>query len=609
MCGLVGIVGEGAGTAAVAAMSATIAHRGPDADGLMFWDDHDVALAHRRLTILDLSDAGKNPMTYEHEDAWIVYNGEVYNFQLLREELEELGHRFRTKTDTEVVLHAYLEWGDAHTSRLRGMFAYAIYDRRRPERGPRLLLVRDRLGVKPLYYYRDQHRFAFASELKAFKALPGAQLPVDAGAISDYWTYMYIPTPKSVYSTVRKLPAGHTLVWDEGAVRIQEYWDVPVHDHGEPLTDGAVRTALESSVSAHLLSDVPVGLFLSGGVDSSCIAALSDAGGSRLEAFSVGFDVAEHSELPFARAVAERFAADYHERVVTAIEAEASVESMVDMFDEPFADGSALPTNELSRLAREHVKVTLSGDAGDEVFAGYGWYWAWLSRQSVHFLPSAVRRSLSLASNVPGVPHKGWLDDIRYDGLDLYAHLLELFSPTDKPALIGSGLDPIHPDDDHYWHWRRYWNEELSPLRRMQYVDLKTYLPDDIFTKVDRTSMAASLEVRPPLADHLLVELMFTSKAPTMRTADDGKRQLKNAMANILPDEVLHRRKRGFSAPWNAWLRDLSVWARPYVNEGVAIREGILSPDWHRTITGDRAGARLWAVALLEAWCRRTLGP
>jgi asparagine synthase (glutamine-hydrolysing) len=605
MCGIAGIVGSRATERTARAMSHALAHRGPDDSGVQFWPDHGVALGHRRLSIIDLSLNGRNPMSNASGDVWIVYNGEVYNFAELRQELEAQGYRFRTASDTEVVLASYERWGDEHVQRLRGMFAYAIYDRRLgtpTTSGFRLVLVRDRLGVKPLYYYRSNGTFGFASEMKALPHIPAFDASVDRSAIFDYLTYGYVPSPKSAWQRVRKLEPGHRLVYDGESFSATRYWQVPVGSGASDLGPQSLRTLLKNTVAAQLVSDVDVGVFLSGGVDSSSVtASLPEA--HLLSTFSIGFDVPQFTETEFARLIASRFGTNHHERVVGVESVKAMLQAIARAFDEPFADGSAVPTAIVSQAAREQVKVVLSGDGGDEVFAGYSWYFAWLRRRRLDFLPELVRRRvIPSIGRLPRLRDHTWFSDVSLAPLHTYARLLELFTPEEKRALVAPEMAAEFAEYDDYWHWRRHWHPDLDPLTRMQVVDLNTYLPDDILTKVDRMSMAVGLEVRPPLLDHLLIEKVMSLPVSRRVPGRRPKGLLKASMRGVLPDEVLDRPKRGFSAPWTVWADGFGPWADKLLAEGTAVRAGILRDGLK--VNGARRGAKLWALLLLDQWCR-----
>lgn len=616
MCGIAGIVDPGSNDLPdrIAAMRDALAHRGPDGIGAKVWDEG-VALGHRRLSIIDLSVAGAQPMSNETGDVWITFNGEIYNHRELHSELEARGHVFASRCDTEVIIHAYEEWGDAHVHRLRGMFAYALYDRRQSAasgHAGRLLLVRDRLGIKPLVYSEEPHGIHFASEIKALLCVPRVSRSIDRTAVFDFLTYLYVPAPKTAYQHIRKLPPAHMLVWEEGVRRIVRYWDVDVsaahHDATDTELVGLLQGKLSNAVSSHMVSDVPVGVFLSGGIDSSAVTAFAARKAmGQLKTFSIGFDVLAHDETAHARAVARHLGTDHHERTVAADSLELMLPRVLDMYDEPFADASAIPTFRVSQLARESVKVVLTGDGGDEVFAGYNWYQWWLAGRSSDALPRAIRHGPArwLARSwprwLPGQRLRIRCEHMQLDPLEHYAALMEAFTPSQKRALLGpEGMDEFAGYDD-YWAFRAHWRPDLDPLTNLQYVDLHTYLPDDILTKVDRASMAVSLEARPPLLDHELVEFAFTLPRRFKIHGPDKKRGLKQAVAGMLPAGILARPKKGFSSPLNNWLS----------LESKSIREQLTSNA--RMVNVDRLkdrgrslpGSRLWNLIVLESWMER----
>ena len=604
MCGICGLVtadGSAVEREAVGRMTDALAHRGPDDSGCYFDPAGRAGLGFRRLSIIDLSATGHQPMTDETGRLWLIYNGEIYNYQPLRQELIDLGHEFRSSADSEVVLHGFQEWGPAVVKRLRGMFAYALWDEQTGE----LHAARDRLGIKPLVYYWDGKRFLFGSEIKSILAAPEVNTELDRSALWDYFTYLYVPTPKTAYRYIRKLPPGHTLRFAaNGEPVVEEYWDVefgewrlengdsptistlqsPISAH--PSAAESLRAKLREAVQAHLIADVPVGLLLSGGLDSSSVAAFArESHGQPIRTFSIGFDVAAHDERAYARLVAERFGSQHYERTVRRDGLEEALALVLRTYDEPFADASAIPTYHVSALAREHVKVALSGDGGDEVFAGYKWYRAWLDLRQYDRVPLSLRdfafnrvamgllKPLAGLPKVPGLINRLRLDVAGLPPLEQYGALLAKVRPYQKARLLPD-LAREFRDYDDWWHYRRYWREELDPISRMQYLDLKTYLPDDILTKVDRASMANSLEVRVPLLDHELVECV-AALPPQLRW---DKRILREAMRGLLPDEVLTRAKKGFSAP-------LLDWLPPVTRNGVRL-----------------GGLALWSLRIFQHW-------
>ena len=625
MCGIAGVISSRPGCVeSVKRMGQVLAHRGPDDEGVKVWPEHGVGLAHRRLSIIDLSPAGHNPMPNEDHTVWIVFNGEIYNFKDLRLELQRAGHTFRSSSDTEVILHAYEEWGEEHVRRLRGMFAYAIYDQRPqaestgapPSQRGRIFLARDRLGIKPLFYYWNGETFCFGSEIKAILACPGLDRELDRTALYDYLTYLYVPPPKTAYLHIRKLPPAHFLILDGGPPEVRRYWQLQPDSSTAAKTESEaieqVREVLEESVRLHMVSDVPLGVFLSGGMDSSSVTALMVRQSQEpVRTFTIGFDVSEYSETHYARLVAQQFKTDHHERVVGVDVVRLMLSHITNLYDEPYADGSAVPTYYVSKLAREGVKVVLSGDGGDEVFAGYRWYFRWLARRKIRFIPLWVRRlAFAPISNLKRLNRrlKNAAYSLSLDDLALYAHQIELFMPREKRALLGPHWNDDFASYDDYWHYRRFWRHDLDPITRAQYLDLHTYLPDDILTKVDRASMAVSLEVRPPLLDHRVVETLIATPSRFRFARGEGKPLLKAVMKTELPPEILTRAKRGFAAPWEYWLETEKEWALGFLRNGVLAREGMLQRSIFADTGSAPDGLKLWALLVFEQWFRKELG-
>lgn len=569
MCGLVGIVHLNGRAPALDGACEALKHRGPDDAGTWVNATGQVAFGHRRLAILDLSQEGHQP--FEKAGLTLIYNGEVYNFSELRRELEALGHAFRSDCDTEVVLEAYRAFGMGFVARLRGMFALALWD----ERAQRLLLARDRLGIKPLYVYRDRERIAFASELKALEQIPGLRLEADETAAYDFLTYIYVPAPKTIYRNVQKLLPAHwataTFSADRWLFAEERYWSVDYASARGPRgaqAVEAVQAALSDATRVHLAADVPLGCLLSGGIDSSAIAALAaEQTTERLRTFTIGFDVEEHSETGYARLAARHIGTQHMERIVDVRLARASFARLPALFDEPFGDLSAIPTLEVCRMARESVTVALSGDGGDEVFGGYSSYTRHLRRARwFHWVPALARRQTSsiflqtLLLKVRGGPKL--LDGLR-DPLERHAVIQGGLSRAEKAAVLPAEVRRRFKHYDDLWALRAHDRADLDPLTRFQIIDMATYLPDDILVKVDRTSMACSLELRPPLLDHPLVELVASIPPETRNPGGALKALLKRAVAPKLPPEIIDRPKKGFSIPLEAWIGKLTPEHKP----------------------------------------------
>lgn len=536
-------------------MTDGLKHRGPDAGGVWISADRRVGFGHRRLSIIDLDPRSNQPFLSDDGQRVLVFNGEIYNFADIRRELEAAGHRFRTSSDTEVLLHAYEEWDTECVHKLRGMFAFALYDVSRQ----RLWIARDRLGIKPVIYYEKDGLFAFASDLQVLTREASFDSELDISALYDCLTYLYIPAPKTAFRYLRKLEAGHALLVESGRVRTYRYWDVPAF--GENVVDEAtairrLRERIDESVRLRLIADVPVGTLLSGGVDSSTVTyyAQKNASGP-LCTFSIGFDVAANNELDYANHLAQRVGSRHVTHTYQLSEAIADAAHCMYLYGEPHGDSSIFPTTLVSRIARQQVTVALSGDGGDEVFWGYRRYLTY-PRLNGKTLPASGALRALLTQIAPfGMRGRHRLLYRCVNDFDLYTILLGGFLKEEKARFIHP--DVIHSlrDYDDYWAFRKYWKESLPLAARLQYLDLKTYLPDDILVKVDRASMAVALEARVPLLDHKLVEEVFSWPSEIRSDGRTLKYVFKKAMRGLLPDAILDKPKHGFSMPWRTWLR------------------------------------------------------
>lgn len=618
MCGICGVATSDPGAApdpeAVRRMSARLVHRGPDSDGLFHGDG--VALAARRLSIIDL-EHGDQPIAKEDGSVVVVQNGEIYNHRELRSELERRGHRFATAADTEVLVHLYEEHGEGFLERLRGMFAIALWDARRR----RLLLARDRFGIKPLYYRAAGGELSFASELKAMLEQPGFPRAIDPRAVAAYLAFNSIPAPLTIFAEARKLPAGTLLSWREGELTERRYARprpvaaAEARRRPERELAAELRETLRDSVRAHLVSDVPVGVLLSGGIDSAGLAALAAAeGGERLRTFSIGFEEASFDELERARLVAGRCDADHRELVLRP-DAVELLPKLVEAFDEPFGDSSALPTYLVSQLAAGEVKVALSGEGGDELFGGYYTYVADL------LAPRVGRLAALAAPLVEALPSsdskvsfdykaKRFARAARLPPLERHHAWKEIFSPGDRASLLGErdlGWDPVD------LHRERYAETEgAEPLARLQDVDLGIYLPDDLLVKTDRSGMAHSLELRVPFLDNEVADMALGLATPLKVRGPAKKRLLRRALAPLLPREILRAPKQGFSIPLAAWLRGpLEGFARETLSAATLERQGCLDPaavgpmiDRHCAGREDLS-RQLWGLMAFTLWFDR----
>jgi asparagine synthase (glutamine-hydrolysing) len=629
MCGVSGFLARatlpgGTAEARLWTMIATLRHRGPDDEGV--WTDGRAGLAHARLSIIDLSPAAHQPMASADGTVWITYNGEVYNFAEIRQELDALGYSFRCRSDTEVIVNGWHAWGPKIFSRLRGMFALAIWDRR----SQHVILARDRLGKKPLYYAATTTAFLFGSEIKALLTWPGVPRTADLSAIDRYLTLGYVLAPDTAFAGIRKLPAAHYLVVEAradttlGAPELVRYWRLPEpratrrHRRTSDLKRELVGR-LEEAVRLRLISDVPLGAFLSGGVDSSAVVAtMARVGGGTVKTFSIGFSAKEYDETRYARMVAERYATDHQELVVEP-DAVAVLPRLVWHYGEPFADPSAVPTYYVSELARQEVKVALNGDGGDECFLGYRRYKAMRYVSWLDGMPSWSRaelaRLLGLAPltaqqrfKIPRI--RGVLQAPKQQPGRRYAFTLAPFTDEDKEdcysrtmrdQLGRSALDLLDP----------YFAEADSLVAGANWADIHTYLPDDLMVKVDVASMAHGLEARSPLLDHVLMEWAVGLPEQVKMARGVTKSLFKSAMEPYLPAELLYRPKMGFSCPVDHWFRnEIKELAYDTLLSQSARQRGLFRPDYaqrlldeHCSLTRDHH-ARLWALLMLELWFR-----
>src|SRR5215212_4256110 len=614
MCGICGAVSGGAvDPAVVDAMSEALVHRGPDSNGL--FSDGGVALAARRLSIIDL-ELGDQPIGNETGRVQVVQNGEIYNAAALRRALERSGHQFMTRCDTEVLVHLYEDHGPAFVERLRGMFAIALWDADRR----RLLLGRDRFGIKPLYYGRHGDALAFASELKALLRLPGFAPGVDLRALESFLAFNSIPAPQTVYEGVWKLPPGHLLVWQDGTWELARYARPgpvaagEVRPEPEEQLAGELRECLRDSIRAHLVSDVPVGVFLSGGIDSAAIAALaSQESGERISTFSIGFQERGFDELEQARLVAARYGTDHHELVLRPDAAEL-LPRLAEVFDEPLADSSALPTFLVSELAASHVKVALSGEGGDELFGGYYTYVAdqlaaRTSRAAALLRPLVERLPSSSAGVSFDYKAKRFVRGAALPPLERHHAWKEIFSDDARRELLerASGSDPLDV-------YRARYSEtgHADALARLQDVDLGIYLVDDLLVKTDRASMAHSLEVRVPYLDSAVADFALALPASAKVRGFAKKRLLRRAVAPLLPKQIVAGRKRGFSIPAAAWLRgELEPFAREVLSPERIRSQGMFRPEAVTAVLDAHVSRRedlsrqLWGLLTFTLWHER----
>ena len=597
-------------------MCRVIAHRGPDDQGTFI--DGQVALGMRRLSIIDVA-GGHQPISGCDGAVTIVFNGEIYNHRNLQRELQSRGHRFRTHSDTETIVHAYEEFGESCLEGLRGMFAFAIWDSRARE----LFIARDRAGKKPLYYsLRPDGTFMFGSEMKSLREHPDFHSEIDVTALDAYLSFGYVPDPLTIFRDVHKLPPGHYFKFKNGQVRVESYWDFA---YGHSQTDSRreedlideLRVLLDEAVRIRLESEVPLGAFLSGGIDSSVVVGLMSRHASQpVKTFSIGFQEDSYDELKYARVAANHFQTDHHEFIVTP-DVCSIVDELVWHFDEPFADSSAIPTYYVSKLARDFVTVALSGDGGDELFAGYPRYGQAMNRGRLAQLPGVIRRSLQpLASRLPhgawGRNHVHWSG---YDLLDAYIELVSHFTRLGKQSLYTESFrGELSQRDGPAAIFREIGAavKSSNDLESLLYLDAKTYLPGDILTKVDRMSMAVSLEARAPLLDHKLIEFVTRIPPSLKLRGDETKYILKRAVRGLVPDEILDRPKMGFGLPVQEWINcELRTRIHETLTSQRARQRGYFDQryigvllDEHERGRRDHS-ARLWTLFMLELWHER----
>ena len=623
MCGIAGFVaGDGADRGFVERMTGALAHRGPDGEG--FHVEGPVALGHRRLSIIDV-EGGAQPMANEDGTIWVTYNGELYNEVELRRELEARGHRYRTSSDTESLVHLYEEEGPEFVGRLNGMFALALWDSRRS----RLVLARDRMGQKPLFYAElPGGGLAFGSEPKAVLAHPAVGRSLDRGGLARYLFYEYVPAPGSIWRSLRKLPRAHRLVWEGGTIRIDRYWEPPraLALREVPDFETASKRFWEefrASVARHRRSDVPLGVFLSGGVDSSSVAAaLCQVEPARgIQTFSIGFEDPSFDESRHARVVAEHLGTNHHERIFSIVTAMELLPEVAGWLDEPFGDASILPTHLLSRFARESVKVVLGGDGADELLAGYPTFAAERVAGIFRRLPGRARALVVAAVGRLPVDHRNISLDFQLkqflrgaaEPLPLaHQRWIGSFSGVEVGEILVDG-DPIGVEAEHL---RRASGVAAGPDPLADSLALyqETYLPEDILTKVDRASMACGLEVRAPFLDARLVDFVQGLPSSYKYGRRTTKRLLKSAAARHLPASILARPKKGFGIPVARWLLGpLSPMVDHFLGRDHLHRQGIFRPDVvARLVEQHRAGIRdnrkpLWTLLMFQLWCDRWL--
>lgn len=626
MCGIVGIFDmrgmREVDRSMLVRMNESQHHRGPDEGDI--YTEPGVGFGHKRLSVIDLA-SGRQPQFNEDQSISIVFNGEIYNFRELTKQLTELGHRFRTRSDTEAIVHAWEEWGEECVHRLRGMFAFAIWDRNRKT----MFLARDRVGIKPLYYaYLPDGMFVFGSELKSLLVYPNLPCDIDPRAVEEYFAYGYVPEPKTIYRSAFKLSPGHTLTLRVGGTPAQEkkFWDVPFAVRKELAEADALQELneqLRDAVQSHLIADVPLGAFLSGGVDSSgVVAVMAELGSEPVNTCSISFDDPDYDESAYASKVANQYGTRHYVETVRADDY-SLVDTLAELYDEPYADSSAIPTYRVCQLARKRVTVALSGDGGDENFAGYRRYRYAMAEQRVRSLiPSAIRRPLFsfLGKHYPKADWapqvfraKTTLEALSRDLVEGYFHGVSIMPDRVRSRLFSkrfaSELQGYRAIEVMQGHAANTPTDD--PLSTIQYLDFKTYLPGDILTKVDRASMAHALEVRVPLLDHKFVEWVAGLPPSYKLQGAEGKYIFKKALEPILPHDILYRKKKGFSIPLTMWfrgpLRDrvrTSLTGQHMADTGIFDMQFIADiVEQHQSGRSDHSAA-IWSLLMFESFLR-----
>lgn len=616
MCGIHGVFHYRGGQpdrAVVERMGLVQRHRGPDDSGL--WLQGGCALGHRRLSIVDLSPGGHQPMADETEEVWVAFNGELYNWPEMQPQLAARGHRFRGHSDTEMLLHLWQEKGASMLDDLRGMFAMALFDTRRQQ----LLLARDRVGKKPLYYHDDGKRVVFASELKCLMADHSVPRDVDPRAVVEFLTYRYVPSPRSIWSGVKKVPAGHRVTVDARGARVDRYWSLPLEVQAPASPEAAVerlRTLLREAVRIRLMSDVPLGAFLSGGIDSSAIVALmTEVSSAPVRTFSIGFEEEEHSELEHARSVAQHLGTDHQELIVRP-RALDLMPRLIWGMDEPFADASMIPTYHVAAMAREHVTVALSGDGGDEACAGYDTY-SWAEPYArFDVIPRSVRRLLAWPGRWLPPDHAigRRLHRIALDTGERHLEMMSEYSSMNRSVIMGAWLLEAAPGHDPYADALALYDRArtaIGSVPALAYLDAMTYMIDDVLVKVDRASMMHSLEVRSPLLDHEV--LTYLASLPYDLKVRGGVRKwiLREAVRPLLPPAILRRGKQGFGVPLGRWFGgSMGRLAREVLLDPRARERGWLDPLRIEqmlasvSLLDPQSARRVFTLVCLELWAQ-----
>ncbi len=591
MCGIVGQINfqKQIERSAFVAMRDTLTHRGPDDAGADFFENDSIALGHRRLSFLDLSEAGRQPMSNEDETICLVLNGEIYNYIELRNELLKLNYRFKTGTDTEVIIHGYEEWGAEIISKLKGMFAFGLLDLKKNQ----LLLARDTFGIKPLYYYQHNGQIIFASELKAILKCTDVKREIDFTSFADYFIYRYVPSPKSIWKNISKLPPAHFLIYDykKNTTQLCEYRQLKFSSEkiNEQNLISEVDKMLEQSVSIHARSDVPIGSFLSGGYDSSAIVYYLTKLGYKPETFSIGFKDWQNSEHQFAQLVADHLKVPHNVTLATD-ETLDLLDIMPDVYDEPIADISILPTWLVSKAAVQKVKAVMSGEGADELFGGYTWHNDFYKKNAQ--LPFWKKWSNKLSGEKD------------FDTVEFYSNAMAMgkFDGNELKQMLHPDLHSSIPEDSS-WFYRKNFNSNLSPVKSLQQLDIKCFMGELVLTKIDRATMANSLEARVPFLDYDLYERILQVNEDVYFKPDTTKFILHENISGHLPASILERKKQGFVGPDEFYMNMKRY--KNILDSATLIRDGIIRKEYYERLLNNKDHWRLWKLTLMEKWYKR----
>ncbi len=624
MCGIAGVatsnIDQGIDEPQLRSMLGRIVHRGPDDEGVYL--DGFGAIGVRRLSIIDVQ-GGHQPIHNEDQRLWVVLNGEIYNFKELYDQLSSLGHHFYTRSDTEVIVHAFEEWGDDCVDRLNGMYAFAVWDKEKQ----RLFIARDRAGIKPLHYCLYNGRLAFASEIKALLALPDIPRELDLVSLNLYLTYEHVPNPRTIFKDIYKLPPGHTLAFQEGQLSIRSYWDFDLSQSEAPSSmrvaewQESFSGALEQAVRMEMVSDVPLGVFLSGGIDSSAIAAMMTRAGGEVKSFSIAFENPSFDESKYARTVAQHLGTQHHEELLDERRMWELVPRIAEVLDEPLGDSSFIPTYLLSEFARRYVTVALGGDGGDELLAGYSTIQAHKLSQLYLKMPSFLRESVvaPIVGKMPVSDNnisldfriKRFVEHAAYPPAERHHRWLGSFTPEEKSLLLTSEVRQQLAQHDTFDIAHELYNSctARESINKLLYLDMKLYLDTDILTKVDRASMASSLEARVPFLNKVLLDLMARMPLEFKLKGLTRKYILRESMKGILPDEVINRSKKGFNMPVAKWIKgELRGLVQDVLSETKIKREGLFNPVYINKLLDDHLSNKrdnrklLWTLLVFELW-------